>query len=386
MERTGAMTPRTTLRLPLRLPLRRAATSSVPRTWAVRAVAGILAATVAGAGWLWVRDSPLASVQQIRIDGVRGVDAAAIDAALRGAAKGMTTLDVNAGALRAAVAPYIVVRGVSATGSFPHRLTIRVEEQLPVAVLTAGGVRTAAAGDGVVLGPGLVSSTLPTIALAGAAPGRGGHVLDGAARAELGVLGAAPRELIGWIARVFTEGREGLTVAMRNGLVVYFGDAERPHAKWISALRVLTDSHSAGATYVDVRAPERPAAGTSAVGTSAAGTAGTGGLGEGSEASAQVSATDPTAAALAKILAEAIGGGPNAAAQPAATTTTPQAAAPQGSTGEPAQTVAPQATTAEPAPAAAPQAGTGEPAPAASPQATPQAAAPTEEPSVSTSG
>jgi cell division protein FtsQ len=315
MDRSGAMTPRTTVRLPLRLPLRRAATISVPRRWAVRAVVGLLAATAAGAGWLWVRDSPLASVQQIRIDGVRGVDAAAIDAALKGAAKGMTTLDVNTGALRAAVAPYVVVRAVSATGSFPHRLTIRVREQLPVAVLVAGGVRTAAAGDGVALGPGLASATLPTIALSSAAPGRGGHVGDGTVRAELSVLGAAPPALLGWIARVYTEGREGLTVAMRNGLTVYFGDAERPHAKWIAALSVLADARSAGATYVDVRAPERPAAGT----------AGTAGLGEGSEAPEQVSATDPTAAALAKILAEAIGSSPNAAAQPAAPTTEPSA-------------------------------------------------------------
>jgi cell division protein FtsQ len=371
MDRSGAMTPRTTVRLPLRLPLQRAVKVSVPRRWAVRAVVGLLAATVAGAGWLWVRDSPLASVRQVRIEGVRGVDAGAVEAALRGAAKGMTTLDVNTGALRAAVAPYVVVRGVSATGSFPHRLTIRVQEQLPVAVLTAGGVRTAAAGDGVVLGPGLASSTLPTIALSGAMPARGAHVLNETARAELSVLGAAPTALIGWIARVYTEGREGLTVAMRNGLTVYFGDAERPHAKWIAALSVLADTRSAGATYVDVRAPERPAAGTAGTGT-----AGAVGLGEGREGSTapeQVSATDPTAAALAKILAEAIGASPNAAAQPAATTTAPQAAAPQGSTGEPAQTAAPQASTAEPAPAAAPA-------------ATPQAAAPAEESSASTSG
>jgi len=364
MDRLGAMTPRTTVRLPLR----RAVTVSLPRRWAVRAVIGVLAATVAGAGWLWVRDSPLASVRQVRIEGVKGVDAAAIDEALSGAAKGMTTLDVNTGALRAAVAPYVVVRGVSATGSFPHRLTIRVQEQPPVAVLVAGGVRTAAAGDGVVLGPGLASATLPTIALSGAAPARGGHVSDGTVRAELSVLGATPTALIGWIGRVFTEGREGLTVVMRNGLTVYFGDAERPHAKWISALRVLADPRSAGARYVDVRAPERPAAGISAVGTSVAGASGAGGLGEGSEVSGQVSATDPTAAALAKILAEAIGTSPNAVTQPAAPAAG-QTATPQGSAQEPAQTAAPRGSTGEPATTAVPQ-----------------ATAPTNESSASTSG
>ena len=48
---------------------------------------------------------------------------------------------------------------------------------------------------------------------------------------------------------------------MRNGLLVYFGDAARPHAKWLSLARVLADPSSAGASYVDVRVPERPAAG-----------------------------------------------------------------------------------------------------------------------------
>jgi hypothetical protein len=48
---------------------------------------------------------------------------------------------------------------------------------------------------------------------------------------------------------------------MRNGLIVYFGDATRPHAKWLALASVLADKSSAGATYVDVRLPGRPAAG-----------------------------------------------------------------------------------------------------------------------------
>ena len=79
------------------------------------------------------------------------------------------------------------------------------------------------------------------------------------------MLGAAPRVLLGWVSKVFM-GPEGMTVAMRNGVALYFGDVTRPHAKWLAAARVLADPSSAGATYVDVRAPERPAAGTTAAG------------------------------------------------------------------------------------------------------------------------
>jgi cell division protein FtsQ len=275
---------------------------ALPRGATARRLGIALAVLVLlGGGWLLLRKSPLVSVEHVQIAGVQGVDAGRIDAALRGAARGMSTLNVNAGALRAAVASYPVVRSLSVSTSFPHGLRIHVVEQLPVAALSVGGVRTAVAADGVVLGPELLASEripLPAIALAaGSAVPLGGHVENATTRVELTVLGAAPRVLLGWVSKVLI-GPEGLTVAMRNGLSIYFGDATRPHAKWLAAARVLADPSSAGATYVDVRAPERPAAGTTAAGGLA-----------GNTATGQASATDATSAALAKVLAEAISGG-----------------------------------------------------------------------------
>lgn len=269
---------------------------------------GIALAVLAllGGGWLLLRKSPLVSVEHVQVTGVQGVDAGPIDAALQGAARGMSTLNVNVGALRAVVAPYRVVRAVSVTTEFPHGLRIHVVEQLPVAALSVGGVHTAVAADGVVLGPTLLDLRaservlLPAITLAAGSPvPLGGHVENATARAELTVLGAAPRVLLGWVSKVFM-GSEGLTVAMRNGVSIYFGDATRPHAKWLSAARVLADHSSAGATYVDVRAPERPAAGTTAAGGLA---------GDANAGQASASATDATSAALANVLAEAISGG-----------------------------------------------------------------------------
>ncbi|HWX45831.1 MAG TPA: FtsQ-type POTRA domain-containing protein, partial [Solirubrobacteraceae bacterium] len=112
-----------------------------------------------GGGWLWLRDSPLVSVQRVQIRGVHGAEAAGIETALSGAARRMTTLDVNVAALRAAVAAFPVVRDLSVSTSFPHGLHIHVFEQPPVAALTVGGVRTAVAADGVVLGPALISGS-----------------------------------------------------------------------------------------------------------------------------------------------------------------------------------------------------------------------------------
>lgn len=219
----------------------------------------LIAVPLLACGWLWLRQSPFVSVQRVQISGVHGPEAGAVRSALTDAARGMSTLEVNTGALLAAVAPLRVVREVRAVPRFPHGLRIEVVEQLPVAALLAGGVRTAVAADGVVLGPALLSGSLPTVA-GSAELAAGGRVSGADLLGALTVLGAAPAPLARLVERAFM-GPHGLTVAMRNGLVVYFGDATRPHAKWLSLADVLADPGSAGASYVDVRLPSRPAAG-----------------------------------------------------------------------------------------------------------------------------
>jgi cell division protein FtsQ len=281
----------------------------VSLAWRHRRVRRTLLAVLAAlpllaGGWLWLRDSSLVAVQRVEVSGVHGAEAHALTAALVAAAQHMSTLDVNSGALRSAAAPFAVVREVRAVASFPHRLLIQVVEQLPVAALSTGGVRTAVAADGVVLGPSLLSGSIPSVSgepgAAGIAPPTGQRVHGAPVLAELTVLGAAPVPLERVVAHV-SMGPKGLIMTMRNGLLAYFGDATRPHAKWLSLARVLADPGSAGASYVDVRVPERPAAGFAA-GTTAP---------EMSAAGAEaMSASDPTtAAALAAELTSAVGGG-----------------------------------------------------------------------------
>jgi cell division protein FtsQ len=287
------------LPLPRRLP-----SLALPRRRATLALGGLLAAlALLGGGWLWLRNSALVAVEHVRVVGAHGREAHAIDAALQEAAMRMSTLNVNVNALRAAVAPFHVVRDLRVSAGFPHTLRIRVVEQPPVAALVVEGARTAVAADGAVLGPSLLSSSLPVVLGATGDQLGGGRVHSVAALGALAVMGAAPPALAGWVARVFS-GREGLTVAIRNGLQLYFGNATRPHAKWLAAARVLADPSSAGAWYVDVRLPERPAVGLSS--GSAAGEAGA----TSATTPTQVSASDPTAAALAATLAEAVNGAP----------------------------------------------------------------------------
>jgi cell division septal protein FtsQ len=261
-------------------------------------------------GWRWLRTSSLVSVDVVRVTGVHGPDAAQIAQALAAAGKRMTTLDVNQRALLVAVTPFHLVRSLSVSTSFPHGLRIRVVEQLPVATLEVAGARTAVAADGAVLGGALVSPSLPTVSGA-YEPAPGALVHDPSLRAELEVLGAAPHALAPFMARAF-ESPRGLTVIMRDGLEAYFGDATRPHAKWLALALVLSDNPAIRVSAVDVRTPERAAAQfpagsapATAAGTTEASASGVGG------------SSESIATALAAGLATSAGYGSSAEAQSA---------------------------------------------------------------------
>jgi cell division septal protein FtsQ len=277
----------------------------------------LLLAIALSGSYLLFRGSSFVAVDEVQISGVRGPQSAAVAQALEDAAHKMTTLDFSESELKASVAQYLVVRSLKVTTSFPHRMRIFVEEQMPVAEISAAGVNSAVAADGVVLGPAWVSRSLPSIPVP-VVPAVGRRVKGSRLEAYLALLGAAPEPLLGLISRIYT-GPQGLTVKMANGLLAYFGDASRPRAKWDSLVTVLTDPSSARASYVDVRMPERPAAGVAS-----------GGVGSG-EASG-VSASDPTSAALAESLAKAVNGEPSSTSA----STQATASAPSGSGLEPA--------------------------------------------------
>ena len=227
----------------------------------VRVVLAALAAVaILGGCWLWLRDSPLVAVRQVRVTGVAGPDARQIRAALTLAARNMTTLDVRVGQLRTAVAPYPVVKDLRVSTQFPHGLRIRVIEGLPVGALVAGGHAIAVSGDGTVLHD-IPTGSLPSVPVA-LLPG-GSQITDRNALDALALLADAPPRLTGRIEQVTTVAPHGLVVQLRSGPALYFGDDTDLDAKWSAATEVLADSSSAGATYIDVTDPSRPAAGAS---------------------------------------------------------------------------------------------------------------------------
>ncbi len=214
-----------------------------------------------GGLWLWLRDSSLVAVDKVTVTGVTGPDASRIRAALRTAARNMTTLDVDTGALHTAVAPYPVVKALRVSTQFPHGMRINVIAEDPIGEVMVAGRKVAVAGDGTLLRDAPATGQLPMIPLR-AAPG-GPRLSDSSDLEIVALLAAAPYQMLSQVTEA-TNSSRGLVAQLRNGPSIYFGDAGRLRAKWIAAGAVLASSTSAGAQYIDVTDPGRPAAGASA--------------------------------------------------------------------------------------------------------------------------
>jgi len=247
----------------LRRGLQRSAPSPLLRR---RLAIVVLLAAVLGATYMfWLRDSGLVAVEEVQVTGLTGRDAARLRTTLDGAGRGMTTLHVDRAALEAAVEPFPVVQAIQVEADFPNGLRITVIEHRPVAVLVSGEKRIPVARDGAVLAGLPIEGSLPEIRTGAPIPPaqlEPGVTLDGAR-----VAGGAPGALLSRLEQVEREEERGLVVSVRGGPELVFGSADRLTAKWAAAVRVLADPDAAGAEYLDLRLPERPAAGGLAVET-----------------------------------------------------------------------------------------------------------------------
>lgn len=230
----------------------------MPRRLPRRALLAAAALLVALAGgFLFVRDSEIVAVERVAVRGASGPDAPKVEAALRHVARDMTTLNADAGRLEKAVEQYPTVDAVELDRDLPDALTITVLERRPVGVVGTGGRKIPVTADGRLLRGATPDETLPTLSLERPPSER---VDDERGRRLLAVLAAAPDPLRRKARRMYL-GENGLTLAMRSGPSVYFGTTADLRAKWTAVARVLADPTTEGARYVDVRVPERAAAG-----------------------------------------------------------------------------------------------------------------------------
>jgi cell division protein FtsQ len=228
------------------------------RRWTL--VVLVLALMLFAAYRFWFRDSGFVRVEHVTVTGLTTKDAPRIRLALTAAARDMTTLNVQRGALDSDVAGFPIVKEVVATRDFPHGLRIHVIEERPVATLVVQGQRLLIAPDGTVLrGIDPPAHSIAVIRTKTSVPQD--HVTDGAPLSALRVAATAPPALAVRISSIGHAGARGLVVRLRNGPLLIFGNGSDAVAKWAGAAAVLADGSSRGASYLDLRVPDRPVAG-----------------------------------------------------------------------------------------------------------------------------
>jgi hypothetical protein len=243
---------------------------------------GALAAVVIllGGGWLWFRSSSFVAVHQVRVTGLSGPDVSAITRALTTTAETMTTLDFDMAKLKRSVEAYPYVHALDVSTEFPHGVTIGVLEQVPVATSSVGGRIAVVDGAGDLLpSAGTPHGPLPSVPLGSASSayvGSGGsssgdRITARGPLAALKVLVAAPYAFLPHIASAFSTSAHGVVVTLRGGPRLFFGPLVQLADKWNSALAVLAargSATAAGAGYIDLSDPGRPAVGAHAPPTS----------------------------------------------------------------------------------------------------------------------
>ena len=222
----------------------------------------MLVAALAAGYFLWLRDSSLVAVTEVEVSGVTAGDRQRIVATLTEAGEGMSTLHLQPEAVERAAAGFPTIESVDLDARFPHGLRIEVTERPPTMVVKAGGGEVPVAGDGTVLTGVEVSDRmrdeLPAIEL-DKPPTQGS--LGGEPLEQALVAGAAPGPLRPLIDELRFDDEHGVVATMRGEIPIFFGSGGSAARKWAAAGAVLADPRLDGLDYLDVRVPERPAAG-----------------------------------------------------------------------------------------------------------------------------
>ncbi len=221
-------------------------------------IALMLALVAAASGYLLIRDSSLVAVEDVKIVGLEGYYDKSAREAVTAEALQMTTLNFDDDRVLEAASAFVAVEGVRVVKDLPHAVTIEFDVVRPVVVGKINGRTVALSADGEILSGARGLNLLPTIDVSGVI--RGNRVTDGKALKATTVLGAAPDVLLREVSAI-RWGRQGLTLELDKGVLLYFGNATAARTKWRDAAAVLANTATAGLSYIDLRAPGRPSVG-----------------------------------------------------------------------------------------------------------------------------
>jgi cell division protein FtsQ len=225
-------------------------------------VLGVLAVALAAGYLFWLRDSSLVAVDDVEVVGVTAGDREQIVAELTAVAERMTTLHVDRDRIERVASEYPTISSVEIDPNFPHGMRIEVVERPPTLLVRGAGREVPAAADGTLLaGVPVGEDELPVLEV-DEVPGSG--ALGGEPLEQALIVGAAPEPLRPLIEKITYTDDYGVEVTLRGELPVRFGSGSAAKEKWMAAAAVLADPKLDALTYLDVRVPERPAAGGAA--------------------------------------------------------------------------------------------------------------------------
>lgn len=198
-------------------------------------------AVLAAITWAVLWFTPVATVDEVRVEGVVNGDAAAMSEAT-GIAAGDKLARVDTDAAARAVAAQPWVEKVTVDRSWPSAITVDVVEHVPVLHIRATDGEHLFNADGVEFlvappPPGSVEMVrVPRVE--SPAPGK----LDpdpATVRAVLDVLGALPERVRGEVARVDAPGPTEIALNLHDGREIYFGSSDRAAEKGRAAEIVM---------------------------------------------------------------------------------------------------------------------------------------------------
>ncbi|MEA2557633.1 MAG: cell division protein FtsQ [Actinomycetota bacterium] len=214
-------------------------------------VVAILAMVAVVGGGVAITHTALFSAKTITVRGASHLSQADV-LRVAGVQRGTNVFYLDTEAARRRLVANSWVASATVIRSLPSTVEITVEEVRPIAVTASAETPMLLAQDGTVLGPAPAATRLPVIGTAGESSAR-----DGA-----GVLGAMAKPFLAHIAAVDVAADGSITLTLRDGVTVTYGDSADVvrKARALRAVLAWARSQPIGVVSIDVSSPAVPTA------------------------------------------------------------------------------------------------------------------------------
>ncbi|GGK26031.1 hypothetical protein GCM10010124_18230 [Pilimelia terevasa] len=197
--------------------------------------AGLAVLGLAGAGWWVVRDTGLFAVRAVQVSGTSLLTPFEVTAAAE-VDLGTPLARVDTVGVRRRVAALPVVGSVEVERDWPRTVRVRVHERTPVAAVPRGQQYLWLDAAGVAFHSDGQPPGVPLVKLAAPGPE------DPATRGALRVLAAMPAALADRVRELVVASSARITLAMRDGRTVVWGDSADSETKARLALGLLENA------------------------------------------------------------------------------------------------------------------------------------------------